>query len=67
MLPPYSPKTPIISTLKNTHRQRMVSSEPRKAIITSTDTSTVQRRLPFERMMLHKNTNGNNSKYFPPI
>jgi hypothetical protein len=49
MLPPYSPKTPIVSTLKNSHRQRMVNSEPRKTVA-----STIQRRLPFERMMLLK-------------
>jgi len=64
MLPPYSPKASTISTLKNTHRQRMVSSEPRKAAVSSIHTSTIQRRLPFERMMSHKNNNG---KYFPPI
>ncbi|CAF2836133.1 unnamed protein product [Rotaria sp. Silwood2] len=67
MLPPYSPKTPTISTLNNTYRQRMVNSEPRKATISTTHTSTIQRRLPFERMMSHKNNNGNNSKYFSPI
>ncbi|CAF3669655.1 unnamed protein product [Rotaria sordida] len=67
MLPPYSPKTPTISTLNNTHRQRMVSSEPRKTTISTTHTSTIQRRLPFERMMPHKTNNGNNSKYFPHI
>jgi len=50
MLPPYSPKTVL---LKNTQRQRMVNSEPRKTINTS-HTSTIQRRLPFERMMLLK-------------
>jgi len=42
---PYSSKTP------NTHRQRMVYSEPRKTKIL---TSNIQRRLPFERMMLLK-------------
>ncbi len=62
MLPPYSPKTPLISTLKNTHQQRMVNSEPRKTGISSTYTSTIQRRLPFERMMSHKT---NSMKYFP--
>jgi len=44
MLPPYSPKTPTISTLKNLHRQRMICSEPRKKnicfIITYIDYST---------------------------
>jgi hypothetical protein len=67
MLPPYSPKTPTMSTLKNTHRQRMVSSEPRKTSISSTYTSTIQRRLPFEGMMSQKNNRGNSSKYFPSI
>jgi hypothetical protein len=52
MLPPYSPKTVL---LKNTQRQRMVNSEPRKTVNTSSShTSTIQRRLPFERMMLLK-------------
>jgi hypothetical protein len=55
MLPPYSPRISTISTLKNTHRERMVNSEPRKATIASIHTSTIQRRLPFERMMSHKN------------
>jgi hypothetical protein len=54
MLPPYSPKTPTISILKNTHRQRMVCSEPRKIVASSSHTSTIQRRLPFERMRLLK-------------
>lgn len=59
MLPPYSPKT-----LKPTTQQRMVNSEPRKTP-TTIHTSTIQRRLPFERMISsHKNTP---SKYFPPI
>lgn len=62
MLPPYSPKVSIISTLKDTHRQRMVNSEPRKTAISSIHTSTIQRRLPFERMMSNKHDNG---KYFP--
>ncbi|CAF1247601.1 unnamed protein product [Rotaria magnacalcarata] len=65
MLPPYSPKTATVPTLNSTHRQRMVSSEPRKT--TTTYASTIQRRLPFERMMSHKNNNGNPSKYFSPI
>jgi hypothetical protein len=51
MLPPYSPKTVL---LKNTQRQRMVNSEPRKTVNTSSHASTIQRRLPFERMMLLK-------------
>lgn len=61
MLPPYSPKTS-----KPTPRSRMSSSEPRKTPTTTTSihTSTLQRRLPFERMMSHKYTP---SKYFPPI
>lgn len=69
MLPPYSPKSPTISSLNNTHRQRMVFSEPRKTPASSSTThaSTIQRRLPFERMMSHKTNNGSNSKYFPPI
>jgi len=67
MLPPYSPKTPAISTLKNTHRQRMANSEPRKTAISTTHTSIIQRRLPFERMMSHKNNHGNTSKYLSPI
>jgi hypothetical protein len=50
MLPPYSPKTPTISTLKTIHRQRMVCSEPRKI----STKSTIQRHLPFERMILLK-------------
>ena len=62
MLPPYSPKTPLIPTSKNTHRQRMVSSEPRKTGMSSGTTSTLQRRLPFERMMSHKT-----NKYLPPM
>jgi hypothetical protein len=57
MLPPYSPKTP---TMKNTHQQRMVNSEPRKP-------STIQRRLPFEGMMSQKTNPGNTIKYFPRI
>jgi hypothetical protein len=67
MLPPYSPKTPIIPILKDTHRQRMVNSEPRKTGISSNYTSTIQRRLPFERMMSHKRNNSSSTKYFPPI
>ncbi|CAF0939698.1 unnamed protein product [Adineta ricciae] len=54
MLPPYSPKTPLIPTLNSAHRQRMVSSEPRKTILSSSHTSTIQRRLPFERIILLK-------------
>ena len=63
MLPPYSPKISTITTLKDTHRQRMVNSEPRKAAVSSIHTSTTQRRLPFERMMSEKKS----SKYFPSI
>ena len=62
MLPPYSPKTPLVPNIKHTHRQRMVNSEPRKIGISSANTSTLQRRLPFERMMSHKT-----HKYLPPI
>jgi hypothetical protein len=70
MLPPYSPKpSSTISILKNTHRQRMVNSEPRKATVIPIHTSsTIQRRLPFEGMMSHKTNHGNNnSKYFPSV
>jgi hypothetical protein len=63
VLPPSSP------TIKTIHRQRMVSSEPRKTTTNSpsTRTSTIQRRLPFERMMLLKNNNSNSSKYISLI
>ncbi|CAF0930276.1 unnamed protein product [Adineta steineri] len=54
MLPPYSPKTPNIPTLKTSHHPRMANSEPRKTIISSSNTLTIQRRLPFERMILLK-------------
>lgn len=53
-LPPKSPKTPTVTTLKQTHRQRMINSEPRPKPSPTTTTSITQRRLPFERMMLHK-------------
>ncbi|UJR33131.1 hypothetical protein I4U23_020588 [Adineta vaga] len=67
-LPPSSPKLATISTLKNTQRQRMINSEPRKTTPrTSTHSSTLQRHLPFERMATQKNMNGNTSKYFPSI
>ncbi|UJR14060.1 hypothetical protein I4U23_001057 [Adineta vaga] len=54
MLPPYSPRTPLIQSSKTTHRQRMVNSEPRKTLLSSSHVSTIQRRLPFERMILLK-------------
>lgn len=67
MLPPYSPKTPIVPTLNSTTRQRMACSEPRKTTMSTIHTSKIQRRLPFEGMMSHKSNNGNVNKYFPPI
>ncbi|CAF0765856.1 unnamed protein product [Adineta steineri] len=63
MLPPHSPKISTITTLKNTHRQRLTNSEPRKAGISSIHTSTIQRRLPFDGMMSHKSS----SKYIPSV
>lgn len=61
-LPPHSPKTPLINTFQQTHRQRMVNSEPRQKVPTSVNPSTIQRRLPFERMMLHKTSSHNANK-----
>ena len=48
-----SPRKQIVSVLKITHRQRVIHSEPRKsANHQSSNSSTIQRRLPFERIFL---------------
>ncbi|CAF1440580.1 unnamed protein product [Adineta ricciae] len=66
-LPPSSPKLATISTLKK-NQQRVTNSEPRKTPRTSTHSSTIQRRLPFERISIQKSTNGNTTnKYFPSV